>query len=102
MAGCVLQVHRGILHRLEDPARGRVRGGAQDAGASAGVLDDGQDVPVLPIESDGLDEIAGTLAAQHAPPQPRHPLLVTPTIHRRISGIEVHEAIVFTPAGRSR
>ncbi|MEV0052452.1 hypothetical protein AB0H34_18345 [Saccharopolyspora shandongensis] len=56
---CVLQVHHGILHRLDDPARGRVRGGSQDTDAPAGVLDDCQDLLALSIEGDGLDEIAG-------------------------------------------
>jgi hypothetical protein len=34
-------------------------GGAQHADAPGGMLDDGQDVQALPVQSDGLDEIAG-------------------------------------------
>ncbi|GAA0975760.1 hypothetical protein GCM10009555_034200 [Acrocarpospora macrocephala] len=43
-AAGVLQIHHQVLDDLYDPARGRVRGGAEYADASAYVLDDGQDV----------------------------------------------------------
>jgi hypothetical protein len=55
----VLQIHHEILDRLDDPAGGWVGGGAQDADAPGGVLDDGKDVVALPAEGDGLDEVAG-------------------------------------------
>ncbi|MFB4284967.1 hypothetical protein ACBJ59_57550 [Nonomuraea sp. MTCD27] len=58
-AACVFQVHHEVPDRLDHPVGGRVSGGAQYANAPAGVLDDGQDVLALPVQGDGLDEIAG-------------------------------------------
>ncbi|MET7335673.1 hypothetical protein [Nonomuraea sp. NPDC005650] len=58
-AARIVQVHHQILYRLDDPVRARVSSRAKHAGAPGGVLDDGQDVLALPVEGDGLDEIAG-------------------------------------------
>ncbi|MFI6739194.1 hypothetical protein ACIBI9_40265 [Nonomuraea sp. NPDC050451] len=55
----ILQVHHEIPDPLDHPAGARVSGGAEHANAPAGVLDDGQDVLTLPVQGDGLDEIAG-------------------------------------------
>ncbi|WP_153264647.1 hypothetical protein [Nonomuraea phyllanthi] len=53
------QIHHQVPDRLDDPARARVRGGAEHADTSGGVLDDRQDVQAPAAESDGLDEVAG-------------------------------------------
>ncbi|MFI7233144.1 hypothetical protein ACIBO5_59050 [Nonomuraea angiospora] len=55
----VLQIHYQVPDGLGDPTRGRMGRGAEDADASGGVLDDGQDVLTPPVKGDGLDEVAG-------------------------------------------
>nr|WP_232320187.1 hypothetical protein [Herbidospora daliensis] len=56
-AAGVIQIHHQVLDRLGDSIRGRVCGGAEEADASGGVVDDGQDVLTPPVEGDGLDEV---------------------------------------------
>ncbi|MET7336347.1 hypothetical protein [Nonomuraea sp. NPDC005650] len=57
-AARILQVHHEIPDRLGGSVGGGVSGGSQHANAPAGVLEDGQDVLTLPVQGDGLDEIA--------------------------------------------
>jgi hypothetical protein len=74
----VLQIHHQVLDGLNDPGRSRTSGSAEHADAPAGVLDDGQDVLALAIESDGLDEVAAKqrvrLGAQEVGPRRGRPL----------------------------
>ncbi|MEV4576590.1 hypothetical protein AB0K16_25400 [Nonomuraea jabiensis] len=42
-----------------DPGGRPAVGGAQHAGAPGGIVDDGRDVPALPVQGDGLGKIAG-------------------------------------------
>ncbi|MCA2176116.1 hypothetical protein LDL08_07980 [Nonomuraea glycinis] len=58
-AACVVQIHHQVPDRLGDPVGAWVSGGTEDANAPGGVLDDGQDVLALPVQGDGLNEIAG-------------------------------------------
>jgi hypothetical protein len=58
-AACVLEVHDEIPRGLRHPGRARVCCGAQDPGATAGVLDDGEHVQSRPGQGDRLEEVAG-------------------------------------------
>jgi hypothetical protein len=56
-AAGVVEVHDGVARCLGDPRRGRVRGGAEDAHPSGGVLDDREDVHPLPDQRHSFEEV---------------------------------------------
>jgi len=59
LGASVVKVHHQVLRSLGYPAGGRMRSGAKDPHAAAGVLHDGEDVLALAGQGHGLDDIAG-------------------------------------------
>jgi hypothetical protein len=47
------------VRKVNGRVAGGLAGGAEHADAAGGVFDDGEDVPTLPGQGDGLNEVAG-------------------------------------------